>query len=64
MFWSLYSSLFFNNVTSARGVMGRMPAPGPIDPGSSPRRAQAITTFIAFIFFYNAQTNFYIKKNC
>ena len=43
--------------------MGRMPDPGPIDPGSSPRRAQAITTFIAFIFFYNSQTNFYIKKN-
>ena len=43
--------------------MGRVPDPGPNDPGSSPRRAQAITTFIAFIFFYNAQTNFYIKKN-
>ena len=43
--------------------MGRMPDPGPIDLGSSPRRAQAITTFIAYIFFYNAQTNFYIKNN-
>ena len=42
--------------------MGRVPDPGPNDPGSSPRRAQVITTFIAFIFFYNAQTNFYIKK--
>ena len=61
-FWSLNTLLFFNNVTSARGVMGRMPDPGPIDPGSSPRRAQAITTFIAFIFFYNAQTNFYFLR--
>ena len=43
--------------------MGRVPDPGPNDPGSSPRRAQAITTFIAFIFFYNAQTNFYITKD-
>ena len=42
--------------------MGRVPVPGPNDPGSSPRRVQAITTLIAFIFFYNAQTNFYIKK--
>ena len=43
--------------------MGRVPVPGPNDPGSSPRRVQAITTLIAFIFFYNAQTNFYIKKD-
>ena len=42
--------------------MGRVPDPGSNDPGSSPRRAQVITTFIAFIFFYNAQTNFNIKK--